>query len=93
LPYPAVLLVNSLSRRLVQQSPVRSQFLDVPVYVNDLLVSQQAFPRITSKEVEEVVIPLEPLKLTLLITAARDGTAEAEIQSISWDGVTSPVRG
>ncbi len=70
------------------------QYMEMPIYVGDTLLSKKPFPRVSRDYGESILAQSGNVTLTVFVTADAKGRAEAEIENIAWRGAPiSDARG
>ena len=69
------------------------QYLDVPVYVNDNLLSLENFPAVDRTAAELVEVAIGELRLAASVTVSAQAQPEATVLSMTWRAIALGARG
>jgi molecular chaperone HtpG len=67
------------------------QFLNVPVYVGERVLSQKLFPSVSREEGASYNVSCSPAKAKVWIRALQNGQAEVEVEQLTWDGSKTDI--
>lgn len=95
---PGTKVTGTLMQAVTQQQVIQYltpiiQYLDVPINVNGINLTGIAFPRVERSDGKSVVVSNGPAKIQVFLRVLKNGQAQTEIESFTWNGQLTSIRG
>lgn len=68
------------------------QYLDVPIFINEQVLSGKPFPSVTREGGKTVLVEQGPVKASMYVRARQSGQAEVEVDQLTWSGKPAELR-